>query len=109
MWHRARGRARWWGRCGRGEQWLGVDRQSAGLELDADLEVHAVARRTSEHVAGCDLCADRQRDVAELGDHRDVVAVIEDRAAIEAADRTRVAHRAGGRGDHRAEIRRATY
>src|SRR4051812_25471382 len=105
LWWRAgqvqRGRGSRRRRTGRGtregEQRLGIDRQAAGAELDPELEVDAVTRRTSEPVAGGDRRADRGRDLAELADHRDEVAAVDDHALVEAADRAGVAHGARGR------------
>jgi len=60
-----------------GEQRLWIDRQATGAELDPDLQVDPVTRRTSQPVARRDRCADRRRDLPELADHRDEVAAVD--------------------------------
>src|SRR5947208_659795 len=81
-----------------GEQWSRIDRETARTELDADLEVDPVARRAAEPVARGDRRPDRERDLAELGDHREVATVIEDHALVEAADRPGVTDCSSRRG-----------
>src|SRR5512139_1520797 len=87
-----------------GQQWFRIDRESAGTELDPDLEVDAMPGGAADPIAGGDRRTDGQRELAELGDHREVAAVIDDQALIEPADRPGVAHRAAGGRDDRAMV-----